>query len=382
MKPTGDIGVYVHFPFCRARCPYCDFKVDVVRSIPHVEYADAVIAELEHRKQDLSGRDLRSIYFGGGTPSLWDAGCLGRVISAIIDVTGADERLLEITIEANPNNLDRQHFDSFVKARINRFSLGVQSFDNRALKTLGRWHNADQAREALELALSYSELSISFDLIAGVPGQTLDSWIADLALVASYPKAGHVSIYEMTFKGGTPYEHMLKRGTISALDPEVTLAMWQATDQLLATQGYTRYEVSNFSKPGSEAVHNSLYWNGGEYLGLGVAAHSMRVEPNQLVRSENCRDTTRYLAANSADRTLDVVDPITHLRERLFLGVRTITGVQLDCLEDQLEISVPADLVTTLDSFAESGLLQRVGRRYQPTEEGLRMADTIAVELV
>ncbi len=382
MKPTGDIGVYVHFPYCRARCPYCDFKVDVVRSIPHEAYADAVIGELDARREDLADRNLRSIYFGGGTPSLWDAECIERVISAVVGVTGADSHALEVTIEANPNGLDRRHLDAFVGAGINRLSLGVQSFDDRALESLGRWHDADLAREVLERALSYRDLSISFDLIAGVPGQTLASWTTDLAYLADYPGAGHVSIYEMTFKGGTPYEQMLKRGTISQLAPEETLAIWEATDRLLAAQGYTRYEVSNFAKIGSEAVHNSLYWNGGEYVGLGVAAHSMLLESDRVIRSENCRVTKHYLADPASDRKLDLVEPLTHLRERLFLGVRTISGIDLGQLEEQLEIAVPPDLVTTLDSFAESGLLQRAGRRYQPTQTGLRMADTIAVELV
>jgi oxygen-independent coproporphyrinogen III oxidase len=347
MRPTGELGVYVHFPFCRARCPYCDFKVDVVRAIPSRAYLEAVRAELRARVWggDDGTRRLRSVYFGGGTPSLWEPEALAGVIEAAsraFAVAPAAVPGLEITVEANPRELTRERAAGLREAGVNRLSLGLQSFDDATLRQLGRDHDAAAGRRALDVALEGGFERLSFDLIAAVPGRELGDWRRELASAEPFLGAGHVSVYELTVHEGTPFGRLRKQGRLPPVAEDLAVAVLAETEGFLGAHGLLHYEVSSYARPGHEAVHNGLYWGGAEYLGLGVAAHSMRVAATGVARRENVRETARYLEEPlSPPNGEEWLDAETHLRERVFLGLRTTVGVALPALAEQLEVPVP-----------------------------------------
>jgi len=246
-----DVGVYIHFPFCRARCPYCDFKVDVVRDIPQVAYADAVIGELISREASLRDRRLRSVYLGGGTPSLWRPDQLARVLSEIRTRATEVAADVEITAEVNPSSASKESMAGLLEAGVNRLSIGVQSFDDDVLQFLGRWHSATEARATLEASLEVGFSSVSFDLIAGIPDRSLADWVAELQAAEAYPEARHLSVYELTFHRGTPLWRHLQQGRFGEIHESLAIAILEETSARMSEQGRPRYEVSNYAAPGS-----------------------------------------------------------------------------------------------------------------------------------
>ena len=382
MTPQGDIGVYIHFPFCRARCPYCDFKVDVVRDIPQLRYRQAVLREFELRLTDeLASRRLRSIYFGGGTPSLWAPAQVAAIVTRIAGAYRTDADDLEVTLEANPSSFSVPQLSDLVDAGINRVSMGVQSFDDQTLERLGRWHDGRMARQALDDALE-SGLAVSFDLICGAPGQSLAGWRSELAICRAYDAVDHVSVYELTIHEGTPFGRQRAAGRLDSVSEDLALGFWDATRAVMDETGRRHYEVSNYARPGHEAVHNGLYWSGAEYLGLGVSAHSMTLYPDRVVRRENSRHTRDYLTSPGEGSSHENLSGETHLRERLFLGLRTADGVDVVALQAQLGVALPEDVRAGLDDAVERGLLTRAGDWLRPSAKGLALADDLALELV
>ena len=383
MKATGDIGIYVHFPFCRDRCHYCDFHTQVLDDLPHEEYRTAVTLELQQRGQPaLAGRTLRSVYFGGGTPSLWDPAAVGALLDQVRSVASRRAEPLEVTLEANAETLTTNLVARFADSGVNRLSLGVQSFNDDTLARLGRRHSARDARNALYAAMESAISAITFDLIFAVPDQSLVAWRTELRAAAEFDRVDHISVYELTFHGDTPLGRKLADGRIAPLSDDAVTAMWEETETWMAARQRAHYEVSNYAREGTESVHNTLYWQGGEYLGLGVSAHSMSVTPAQVIRRENCGELSAYLEnPTAAPARNDLVTPRTHLAERLFLGLRTREGIDLEVLASQLELSIPETVTSTLDRATELGLLVHDGNRYHPTSLGLLQADTIAVDL-
>ena len=383
MTPTGDIAVYVHFPFCRTRCAYCDFHTNAARHIPHREYREAVTAELRHRyTENLNDRTLRSVYLGGGTPSLWNPGEIAALLDEIQEVVPHRTDPFEVTLEANPETLTADLLDRLAAAGVNRLSLGAQSFADRTLARLGRQHTAEVGRRAIHAAMASPIGSVTFDLIFAIPGQSLEDWRLELRAAAEFDRVDHVSVYELTFHDNTPLGRRLADRRVAALPDRVVTAMWEETEVWMNARNRRHYEVSNYAREGAESVHNSLYWHGGEYLGLGVAAHSMAIEPTRVIRRENCKSLSSYLEDPiDCERSEDVIGPRAHLGERLFLGLRTLKGIDLEQLEQQMELEIPADVIAHLDQACEHTLLVRQGRRYQPTARGLLLADTLAVDL-
>lgn len=383
MQATGDIGIYIHFPFCRRRCPYCDFRVDVADRIPHRRYADAVLEELSGRTAaPLRQRRLVSLYFGGGTPSLWHPDAVARVIEGCLARFPRRAAQPEITLEANPRNVSPAALARLRAAGVNRLSLGVQSFHPATLRRLGRDHSASRAAASLTAAVRVMP-AVSFDLICGVPGQTAAHWEAELDAAERFADVDHVSVYELTYHPNTPFGRRLAAGRIHATAESRVVGMLEATVGRMAAAGRQHYEVSNYARVGAEAVHNALYWHGGEVIGLGVGAHSMQVEDTVVVRRENVRQIAAYLVDPLAPPAhLERLSARDHLRERLFLGLRTSRGVDLDALVDQLGTAVPDDAQAALEWAVEAGLLQRQGPRFRPTERGMLFADTLGVELV
>src|SRR5579859_4952632 len=273
MRQLSGAGVYVHFPWCLSKCPYCDF-VSYAReraAIDHAAYADAVLRELDERASSVEGRRIDTIFFGGGTPSLWEPRELGRVVRGIRERLGcAGAGDLEVTVECNPTSLDADRARALVDQGVNRVSIGVQSLRDERLKYLGRLHDANGGRAAVRDALS-AVPRVSADLIFGLPGQSAQQ-ARDEALELVDLGLSHVSCYQLTIEPGTRFGELAKRGRLPLAEDATVAEAFLAIDEALGARGFRHYEVSNYAQPGEEARHNLGYWRGDEYLGLGCAA--------------------------------------------------------------------------------------------------------------
>lgn len=405
-------GIYIHVPFCARRCPYCDFAVDVRRSIPHEAYADALLAEFERRKHDLVGRHVQTIYLGGGTPSLWAPDQLSRVLEHVqtflatsdtgpqVDATpGAPpgDTRLEICMEANPMDISPQSLGAWVAAGVTRLSIGCQSFQPRILQVLHRNHDRQQALQAVDNALTFGPEQVSLDLIFGNPNQTMQEWEKDLDEVEKLTGLAHLSAYNLTIEPGTAFFRRRERGRLTVPDDDHCFSMLTYLIERCEAMGLERYEVSNFARPGRRSRHNTLYWSGAEYLGLGVGAHSLRIGTRDaadaghpgasagVFRRANPRLTDEYMAAPGvacASQDTQQLSAHEHLIERLFLGVRTRAGLDFDELRHQFAHALPAEVLARaeqlLTQMCAQEFLVRDGSFFIPTHLGLNVADGLA----
>ena len=381
--PDAPLGVYVHVPYCPAVCPYCDFNVAVRREPPWDAFVAAIGNELAQRRPAFGGR-LQSIYFGGGTPSLAPPETIASIIAAVRDSVPGEPR--EVTLEANPGTVTMASLAGYRAAGVNRVSLGWQSTHDRLLALLGRTHDAEASREAAVAVRAAGFLAMSIDLIFAVPGQTMADLDVDLdAVLAMHPE--HVSLYGLTYHEGTPFFRARERGTVTAIDEATEAAMFVRIAERLTAAGYRHYEVSNFARPGHEAVHNRSYWQGTPYLGLGPGAHSFTRDGwARGVRWETVRNPERYLrtfekarpVGFSADETTfrEELGAVDLVRERILTGLRLIDGIDLAA-----EPFAAFDLRQGAARAAARGLARLEGSRLVPTFDGRLQADTLA-ELV
>lgn len=268
-------GIYIHIPFCKSRCIYCDFYSSVSRPELVDAYVERIVGELMERKDYLVKRELDTVYFGGGTPSQLSAVQLKRLLDAIIEAGFVirPEAGMEITLEANPDDLTPAYLDSLRSLPFNRMSLGVQSFDDRDLHFLNRRHSAQAAREAVRRAQALGYDNLSIDLMYGLPGQSLEGWRATVRQAIELD-VQHLSAYHLIYEEGTRMHELLEKGIVQSVDEELSLQLFELLIDELNRAGYEHYEISNFARPGYRSKHNSSYWTGDHYLGLGIAAHS------------------------------------------------------------------------------------------------------------
>lgn len=340
------LGVYVHFPWCLRKCPYCDFlSIPGERQdLPHRAYASAVISELERRAAGLDGRRLESVFIGGGTPSLWEPKELGRVLGAI-HASFAQAAPVEITVECNPSSFDAERARALLEAGVNRVSIGVQSLDAARLAFLGRLHDAAGGLRAVRDALEAGVPRVSADLIFGVHGQSPEQAAREARTIAELG-VEHVSAYALTIEPGTEFGQRARHKSLPLLPDEAVAESFLAVDEALGALGFEHYEISNFAKPGARSRHNLGYWTGREYLGLGTGAWGTL----SGVRYRNTPAVERYLAADWARADLssasaltpehERIDAETALRERILLGLRLAEG--LDLGRAARELGVPA----------------------------------------
>jgi putative oxygen-independent coproporphyrinogen III oxidase len=344
-----DLGVYVHFPWCLKKCPYCDFlSVAAERpSLPHDAYADAVIAELERRVETLDNPRLLSVFFGGGTPSLWEPNALGRVLERIRALVPAGPDQVEITVECNPTSFDVERGRALQAVGVNRVSIGVQGLDAQRLQFLGRLHDVDSGLCAVRDALRSGMPRVSADFIFGVSGQAADA-AAREAQILSELGTTHLSAYALTIEPGTQFGALARKGKLPLLDESAVADSFLAVEETLERAGFEHYEVSNYARHGARSRHNVGYWLGRDYLGLGCGAWGTLSRAGQRFRYRNTPSPERYIAAGPslplADlsevgplvATVEDISPETALAERIMLGLRLAEGVDLERSARQL----------------------------------------------
>ena len=381
-----DLGLYIHFPYCLRICPYCDFNV-YAGPFDSEEYADAIIGEMTARAQKFKSHGkLRSIYFGGGTPSLWSTDAVSRVIRRAGELFQEGENV-EITLECNPEKLSQTYLENVRSIGINRISLGSQSLVPSELIKLGRAHRADETLTAISRAHDLG-FTISVDVIFGSPNQTKDLLEETLAGLVNQP-IDHISSYALTIEANTVFDRQRLLGRFEPMSEDEQGDRMAELCQYLRQAGFEHYEVSAFGRGGHRAIHNSLYWVGAPYLGLGAGAHSFLParDGEQAERRETIRNPDSYISSARkqefpAEFEVFLTDS-ARLTEALMVGTRVKWGLDLADLPWGGETSVKiSKLGHEIEALAASGLLVRQGSKIWPTENGLKFADTIARKLV
>ncbi len=389
----SPLHVYVHFPWCLEKCPYCDFvSFKTTRDqIPHAAYADAVVRELAARRQWLSGHEVTTIFLGGGTPSLWEPRALATVIDAIRGAFPVASDA-EVTAECNPSSLDRDRASGLVAAGVNRLSVGVQSLDDGFLKFLGRLHDAELARRAVDTALQAAP-RVSADLIFALPAQPPERAARDAAELADLGLR-HISAYALTIEPGTRFGELARRGRLPLAEDDATCDAFLAIEAALAGRGLHHYEVSNYAVPGQEARHNLGYWRGAPYLGLGCAAYGCGPSAGGAIRYRNTPDPKAYMEASVAPgapregdgmtSTVEPLDAETLLRERIMLGLRLDEGLDLARASSELGLSTESSWSArskTIDRLVRNGDLSVEGTRLRIPALRRLATDGIAARL-
>jgi oxygen-independent coproporphyrinogen-3 oxidase len=373
-----EIGVYIHFPFCRSRCGYCEFYSTASDGdLPHRAYADAVLAELERRAPEHAGSEpsLGSVYVGGGTPSLWKPAELARVLDGVRRAFPAHDRGdPEVTVEANPGAGMTDGLEQLRAAGVNRLSIGVQSLDDRVLALLGRSHTAAQARRAVARARATGFPSVGCDLMAGTPDQPLAHHLEQLERLLEL-EPDHVSVYSLTL---TPHSPLGRAGLAPAAS-DLAAEMLEQGRARLEAAGLPQYEVSNYAAAPFRSVHNRGVWAGRPYLGLGAGAHSMRWEGPVNLRTVN-PPVSQYLAGRGG-QTERVEEPLSRF-EVVMLGLRTVDGVDREAYRRRFGADLLQHYAEKLPQLASWGLIAVEPRAVRPTARGIWFADEIAVRLL
>ncbi len=381
---SEPLALYIHWPFCLAKCPYCDFNSHVRERIPQARFAAALRTELAWEAARLGRRPLGSIFFGGGTPSLMDP---ATAASLIADATRFFDPApgLEVTLEANPTSVEAGRLAAFRDAGINRISLGVQSLDDGALRMLGRQHSAAEAIAALETARR-SFPRLSFDLIYARPGQTLGAWQAELDQALALA-ADHLSLYQLTIEPGTAFEALHRRGDLVLPAEDAAAALYEATAETAARHGLAQYEISNYAAQGAESRHNLAYWRYGDYAGIGPGAHGRLMLEDRLIATRRHRApepwAERVERQGHGSTEEEVIAPADRAREMLLMGLRLHEGV--DAARFARRCGMPlADALDpeVLQQAQEAGYVTMMAGRLAATPEGRVRLDALLPALL
>ena len=373
----SPLALYVHWPFCVSKCPYCDFNSHVRASVDQDEWRAALLADLAYEANLLPGRRLTSIFFGGGTPSLMEPATVAALIDAALDQWPAADDL-EVTLEANPNSVEAARFADLATAGVNRLSLGLQSFDDERLAFLGRAHTAREGLDALAVARKHFA-RVSFDLIYALPGDSEASWSAalDRALALG---TGHLSLYQLTIEPGTRFAALAAAGKLETLDSDRAAALYELTAERTAAAGLPAYEISNHARPGEESRHNLAYWRYGDYAGIGPGAHGRRLGQ----RTVRHRKPENFLSAIArSGHAIAEQEPLAATQaadEALVMGLRLAEGIDAAAIAGRFGLHSIVDW-GAVDRLARSGHLERDGARIAATPAGRLVLDRILAEV-
>jgi oxygen-independent coproporphyrinogen-3 oxidase len=348
-----DFGIYVHWPFCQSKCPYCDFNSHVAEHVDQARWERAYLAELDRYSSETEGRLVRTVFFGGGTPSLMQP----ELVSAILDRIRRNWRVAndwEVTLEANPGSVDAGRFAGYRQAGVNRLSMGVQALNDADLKRLGRLHSVRDAKEAFAIARSHFD-RVSFDLIYARQDQTAEQWKHELSTALSMA-VDHLSLYQLTIEDGTAFGDRAARGKLAGLpDEERSATLYELTQEMCATAGMTAYEVSNHAQTGAESQHNLIYWRGGDYLGVGPGAHGRLSLSEGRIATEAARQPGLWLQRVEADGQGEVVREVLSARDQameyLTMSLRLTEGMKLEVYERLAQRAVDAGAVSDLEGL-------------------------------
>ncbi|MFC2007055.1 radical SAM family heme chaperone HemW [Chloroflexota bacterium] len=368
-----DIALYIHVPFCHRKCSYCSFVSYDYREADIPLYLSALKKELIRRA---GGEGIRSIYFGGGTPSLLSVKYLDDLVSVISSLFTLDEAT-EITIEANPGTINKAYLTAIRKLGVNRLSLGVQSLNDRELALLGRIHTAIEARDAVQHARDSGIDNLSIDLIYGLPGQTLSDWRHTLdEAITMRPE--HLSLYSLTLEEEAPMWRAIKEGSLPEPDPDVSADHYELAEDLLTAPGYNHYEISNWAITGRECRHNLAYWRNQPYLGVGVAAHSC-LEGHRLA---NTKSLDKYLAdfagePSSAPELDEEISLELELAETVILGLRLCEGIGINDIRRSFGINILVHYRQQVEEMVEAGLLEQTDGYIRLTRRGRLLSNEV-----
>lgn len=377
---TAGFGLYVHWPFCAAKCPYCDFNSHVTAHVDHRRWASAYLAELRRSAALTPGRVLSTVFFGGGTPSLMDPDTVGMILSEARRLwpTAND---MEVTLEANPTSVEAEKFRAFRDAGVNRVSMGIQALDDGDLRRLGRMHDTAEAMRAFDIARAHFD-RVSFDLIYARQNQSIDDWRAELERALAMA-VDHLSLYQLTIEPGTAFGDRHARGGLRGLpDDDIAADMYDATQEICARHGLSAYEVSNHAAPGAESRHNLIYWRCGDYVGIGPGAHGRITSADGRVATETHRAPGLWLEqverAGSGDSLRDPLSLPDQAAEYLMMSLRLSEGTDLDRLA---RLGLVPDC-SVLNHLSQLGLITAHDRQLRTTQAGRCVLNAILRDLL
>jgi oxygen-independent coproporphyrinogen-3 oxidase len=379
-EEAPGLALYIHWPFCVSKCPYCDFNSHVRETVDQERWKTALLQDLAYEHERAPDGRIASIFFGGGTPSLMPPDTVAALIEAAENAWGFADRV-EITLEANPSSVEASRFGDIGKAGVNRVSLGLQALDDEALRFLGRAHGVDEGLAALATAQSAFR-RVSFDLIYGLPGQSEAAWEAELARALSFG-AGHLSLYQLTIEPGTRFAALVAKGALQPADPDEMAALYERTQAMTEAAGLPAYEISNHARPGEESRHNLAYWRYQPYLGIGPGAHGRRGG----CATQRHRKPENWLAALArnghgiAEET--EIAPADRVTEALLMGLRLREGVDLAALGAIADLA-PEEIVNmaVIRRLEQHGLVALEQGRLRATRSGMLLLDGILAEIV
>lgn len=377
---NGGFGLYIHWPFCEAKCPYCDFNSHVAREIDHARWLRAYLSELDRVAADAPGRVLNTVFFGGGTPSLMAPESVAEILVRVRELWPTVNDM-EVTLEANPGSVDSGKFAAFGQGGVNRISMGIQALNDRDLQRLGRIHTASEARTAFEVAQKTFD-RVSFDLIYARQDQSLDAWAQELDEALS-TSVDHLSLYQLTVESGTAFGDRYERGGLRGLpNDDLSADMYQVTQDICASRGRNPYEISNFASKGSESRHNLIYWRYGDYAGIGPGAHARLSKNGQRCAIESWRNPNRWLnkaEAGSGESLCEPIDLNSQATEFLMMGLRLSEGVDLARYK---ALSGRALIGSRVDRLLDLGVISVKNQRLTVLPTGRVLLNSILTELL
>ncbi|MFQ5850807.1 MAG: radical SAM family heme chaperone HemW [Candidatus Binatia bacterium] len=381
-------SLYIHIPYCASKCPYCNFNSHVVPKIPEGEYTAALLQELDFYalSDDWHGRNLKSIFFGGGTPSTFGPVSIGKILGKTASLFPFEQDI-EITLEANPSTADSRNFYGYRSYGVNRISIGVQSFCPHLLRFLGRVHTAKESREALRTVRQVGFENFNLDLIYASPGQSLSDLEADLVEALSFHPP-HLSTYNLTIEEGTPFHQEHRAGKIRPIPEQKEISMAELIEETLSGEGLEHYEISNYARTGFQSRHNVNYWQGGDYLGIGAGAHSYKqIRDNGLLghRWHNEKNPGRYMDKINWEGKGVAGEEVANLQEAageyMFLGLRMIQGISVKAFSRRFG-KKPDEFYPQISEWVEEGLMEKNEEQLRLTRRGLLVANSIFVKVV
>jgi putative oxygen-independent coproporphyrinogen III oxidase len=368
-----SISIYIHWPFCKSKCPYCDFNSHVTNAINHQDWAAAYLKEISYFKNALAGKTIKSIFFGGGTPSLAEPFIFGEIINAL-DKYATFAPNIEISMEANPTSVEAKRFAEFKQIGINRISLGIQSLNDTALKFLGREHSSSQAQKAIEIART-TFANYSFDLMYSLPEQTLKEWEKELTTAVKLT-GPHMSLYQLTIEKGTPFfkDHRLKKFTMP--DENLSADFYELTNELMYSSGFTQYEISNYAKPGFACEHNLVYWRYQDYLGIGPGAHGRYQDADKKYATVMTHAPNAWLAlVDEKGVGFQQFEELTATQihqEKVIMGLRLNEGINRKLIQNKAK----------LNEFITAGLLEYHNENIRATKAGFLVLNRLILDLL